>query len=109
MGLRLFFVFHAENIPLEKSISKTRSVFEAPHDFRRRHRIQHRKSHILVSKRQNLTEFQTFPKYIHNTFKILQKYFFIETNDNEKTLKHKTQKIEHKAFPEAIINIFRNT
>tara|TARA_S200000501_G_C20828504_1_gene746094 strand:- start:137 stop:700 length:564 start_codon:yes stop_codon:yes gene_type:complete len=41
--------------------------------------------------------------------KILQKYFFIETNDNEKTLKHKTQKIEHKAFPEAIINIFRNT
>ena len=41
--------------------------------------------------------------------KILQKKFFINTNDNEKILKTKTQKLEYRAFPEAIIKIFRYT
>ena len=39
---------------------------------------------------------------------IVQKSFFIETNDNEYVLKNKTKKLEQKAFPEAIIKIFRN-
>ena len=29
--------------------------------------------------------------------------------DNEKSLKLKTQKLEYKAFPEAVIKVFRNT
>tara|TARA_B100000575_G_C23008288_1_gene580862 strand:- start:465 stop:1028 length:564 start_codon:yes stop_codon:yes gene_type:complete len=40
---------------------------------------------------------------------IIQKEFFISDNDNEKTLKYKTQKLEYNAFPEAIIKVFRNT
>ena len=40
---------------------------------------------------------------------IVQKTFFISTKDNELTLKKKTQILEYKAFPEAIIKIFRNT
>ena len=40
--------------------------------------------------------------------KIIQKTFFIEEKDNELALKEKTQKEEHKAYPEAIIKIFRN-
>lgn len=40
---------------------------------------------------------------------IIQKKFFINENDNEKILKYKTQKLEHRAFPEAIISIFRHT
>ena len=39
--------------------------------------------------------------------KIIQKSFFISKNDNEEILKKKTQKLEHRAFPEAIIKIFR--
>ena len=39
---------------------------------------------------------------------ITKKSFYIELNDDEKTLKQKTQKLEYKAFPEAIIKIFRN-
>ena len=39
---------------------------------------------------------------------IVQKFFYINNHDNEKTLKEKTQKLEYKAFPEAIIKIFRN-
>lgn len=39
---------------------------------------------------------------------IIQKSFFIKIGDNEDTLKKKTQKLEYKAFPEAIIKIFRN-
>jgi len=39
---------------------------------------------------------------------ILQKSFFINIEDTETTLKEKTQEIERKAFPEAIIRIFRN-
>ena len=39
---------------------------------------------------------------------IIQKEFFIQNGDNEKTLKSKTQRLEYKAFPEAIIRIFRN-
>ena len=39
---------------------------------------------------------------------ILQKLFFINFNDDEKMLKKKTQELEYKAFPEAIIKIFRN-
>ncbi len=39
---------------------------------------------------------------------IVQKSFFINAKDNEHVLKNKTQKLEHLAFPEAIIKIFRN-
>ena len=39
---------------------------------------------------------------------IVQKKFFIKSNDNEKILKVKTQKLEYVAFPEAIIKVFRN-
>ena len=39
---------------------------------------------------------------------VAQKSFFINDQDNEKTLKQKTQKLEYKIFPEAIIKIFRN-
>ena len=38
---------------------------------------------------------------------IVQKTFFIERNDDIKSLKEKTQKLEHKAFSEALIKIFR--
>ena len=39
---------------------------------------------------------------------ILQKFFYLDYNDNETTLKKKTQKLEHRAYPEAIIKLFRN-
>ena len=39
---------------------------------------------------------------------IIKKSFFISDNDDEKILKRKTQKLEHKAFPEAIIKILSN-
>jgi formyltetrahydrofolate-dependent phosphoribosylglycinamide formyltransferase len=39
---------------------------------------------------------------------IIQKSFFINPNDTELILKEKTQKLEYKAFPEAIIKIFQN-
>ena len=38
---------------------------------------------------------------------IIQKSFYINKDDNIKILKEKTQKLEHKAFSEAIIKIFR--
>ena len=38
---------------------------------------------------------------------IVQKIFQIDFQDNEQTLKRKTQKLEYKAYPEAIIKIFR--
>ena len=38
---------------------------------------------------------------------IIQKSFFVCKNDNVETLKYKTQKLEYKAFSEAIIKIFR--
>ncbi len=38
---------------------------------------------------------------------IVQKSFLISKNDNVKILKEKTQKLEHKAFSEAIIKIYR--
>ena len=40
--------------------------------------------------------------------KIVQKSFFINLNDDETVLRKKTQELEYKAFPEAIIKIFRN-
>ena len=40
---------------------------------------------------------------------IVQKEFFISNSDNENILKIKTQKLEYKAFPEAIVKIFRNS
>lgn len=40
---------------------------------------------------------------------ILKKSFFINEKDDEKILKYKTQKLEYRAFPEAIIKIFRNS
>ena len=33
--------------------------------------------------------------------------FFTKTDDDELKLKTKTQKLEHRAFPEAIVKIFR--
>jgi len=39
---------------------------------------------------------------------IAQKSFYIYPKDNEETLKQRTQKLEYKVFPEAIIKIFRN-
>ena len=39
---------------------------------------------------------------------IIKKSFYINSNDTEKTLKQKTQKLEYRVFPEAIIKIFRN-
>ena len=39
---------------------------------------------------------------------ILKKVFYLNANENEKTLKRKTQLLEYKAYPEAIIKIFRN-
>ena len=40
---------------------------------------------------------------------VAQKFFFINHTDNEIILKQKTQKLEYRAFPEAIIKIFRNS
>ena len=39
---------------------------------------------------------------------IVQKKFFINKKDDVDDLKHKTQKLEYRAFPEAIIKIFRS-
>ena len=39
---------------------------------------------------------------------IVQKKFIVNSQDDEKILKIKTQKLEYLAFPEAIIKIFRN-
>ena len=39
---------------------------------------------------------------------IVQKFFYLNSNDSETTLKNKTQKLEYRAYPEAIIKIFRN-
>ena len=38
---------------------------------------------------------------------IIKKIFFLKSKDNEITLKQKTHKLEYKAYPEAIIKIFR--
>ena len=40
---------------------------------------------------------------------ILKKKFYLDKKDSVKTLKIKTQKLEYKAYPEAIIKIFRNS
>ena len=40
---------------------------------------------------------------------ICQKSFYLKSNDNEETLKRRTQKLEYNIFPEAIIKIFRNS
>ena len=47
-------------------------------------------------------------KKIDSGNKIVQKTLFLDRKDNEVTLKKKTQKLEYKAFPEAIIKIFKN-
>ena len=39
---------------------------------------------------------------------IIRKFFYLNPADNEMTLKKKTQQLEYKAYPEAIIKIFRN-
>jgi len=44
---------------------------------------------------------------LDNGKNIIQKSFFIKKNDTIKILKEKTQKLEHKAFSEAIIKIYR--
>ena len=38
---------------------------------------------------------------------IIKKNFLINDKDDELSLKNKTQKLEYKAFPEAIVKIFR--
>ncbi len=38
---------------------------------------------------------------------ITQKIFFLNPNDDEPSVKSKTQNLEYKAFPEAIVKIFR--
>ena len=47
-------------------------------------------------------------KKLDSGSKIVQKKFYINSSDDEIALKNKTQKLEYKAFPEAIIKIFRN-
>ena len=44
---------------------------------------------------------------LDNGKNIIQKSFFINKNDTINTIKKKTQNLEHKAFSEAIIKIFR--
>ncbi len=44
---------------------------------------------------------------LDNGKNIIQKVFFINKKDNIKVLKWKTQKLEHKAFSEAIIKMYR--
>ncbi len=39
---------------------------------------------------------------------IIKKMFYISSEDDERLLKQKTHRLEYKAFPEAIVNIFRN-
>ena len=39
---------------------------------------------------------------------IIKKFFYINEKDSEKILMIKTQQLEYRAFPEAIIKIFRN-
>ena len=39
---------------------------------------------------------------------IVQKYFYLTSSDTEIELKKKTQALEYKAYPEAIIKVFRN-
>ena len=46
-------------------------------------------------------------KKLDNGITILQKTFFIKSTDNESILRQKTQRLEYRAFPEAIIKIFR--
>ena len=38
---------------------------------------------------------------------IVKKSFFLDSYEDEKTLKQKTQNLEYKAYPEAIIKIFQ--
>ena len=38
---------------------------------------------------------------------IIKKSFEINSHDNEKTLKQKTQALEYRAYPEAIVKVFR--
>ena len=44
---------------------------------------------------------------LDNGKNIVQKSFFISKNDSIKILKEKTQRLEYKAFSEAIIKIYR--
>ncbi len=44
---------------------------------------------------------------LDNGKKIKQKFFFIDKNDDIEILKRKTKTLERKAFPEAIVEIFR--
>lgn len=42
-------------------------------------------------------------------YAIVKKFFYINFKDDEKSLKQKTQILERKAYPEAIVKIFKNT
>ncbi len=46
-------------------------------------------------------------KKLDNGNTITQKFFYIKSGYNEQNLKENTQKLERRAFPEAIIKIFR--
>ena len=63
---------------------------------------------IFVNVNSSAAENKIFgsPSY-WDSLKQVQKNFYINSNDNEKVLKSKTQKLEYKAFPEAIFKIFR--
>ena len=47
-------------------------------------------------------------QFIDSGHIIAKKFFYLNSADNEKTIKKKTQLLEYKVFPEAIIKIFRN-
>ena len=62
---------------------------------------------MLKNKKKNYTV-----HYVNNKLDdgsiISRRFFYLSKNENEKTLKQKTQILEYKAYPEAIIKIFRN-
>ena len=52
---------------------------------------------------------RSWTEKLDNGKNIIQKSFFINKNDSIKILKERTQKLEHRAFPEAIIKVFEKT
>ena len=70
---------------------------------------------ILATGTSMMTMAITIPMaaYIHFKNKnvylvIVKKMFYLTAHENERTLKQKTQQLEYRAYPEAIIKIFRN-
>ena len=63
---------------------------------------------MIKDKEKNVVVCSFVNEKLDSGDKIIQKIFFIGEKDNELSLKEKTQKEEHRAYPEAIIKIFRN-